>query len=385
MTPSAGAVRRACLIAVLLSASLAPAARATTYDTSPRTVLLLSDGTRFVAQDGWDSVALYRVADGGLVHRYPARGRVRRIATSPDERVLLVGAAGGALSLWRVESGERVWERTPEETGLRYVGDVSFAADGGRFAVCDLHDRVAVFDARTGGRVGEVGFPPGRTNVVAVALSADGTGGFLVPLGGGLHRFAVANGRPLDARLAAGWPVRFSADQKYLVFPASREPQAEQLAVISTDDKPTMRPLGKFGAIGVVRPMPDGSFLVTAVSGRRPDHAYTGTRVWPDGRVEELWKLPPDGRVSERTDFLPSSLMGVSTSWRLVTTVTDLRSGRVALEIDNSANHRLEMTSYYAGGWGLVEWLVAAAVVLAVPGVFLAWRSARNRGTGRQP
>jgi hypothetical protein len=220
---------------------------------------------------------------------------------------------------------------------------------------------------------------------VAVALNADGTGGFLVPLGGGLHRFAVADGRPVDARLAAGWPLRYSSDQKHLAFPASREVQAEQLAVISTDDEPTTRPLGKFGGIGVVRPMPDGSFLVTAASGRRPDHVYTGTRVWPDGRVEELWNLLPDNRVSERTAFLPSPLIGVSTNWRLVTTVIDLRSGRVVLEIDNSANHRLEMTSYYAGGWGFAERLLVAALALAVPGVLLAWRSARQRRVSRQP
>lgn len=368
---------------VLAAAALVggPTARATTYDFSPRGVLLLTDGARLVAQDGWDSAALYRVADGGLVHRFPARGRVRKIVASPDERELLV-ATDGALTLWRVETGERVWERTSAETGLRYVGDVGFAGDGGRLAVCDRDDRVLVFDARTGGRVGEVAFPPGRTNVVSVALNADGTGGFLVPLGGGLHRFTVAAGRPVDARLSARGPVRFSADFKHLAFPVGREPGAEQLAVISTDAEPVKRSLGTFDHIGVIRPLPDGSFLVTASVGRWADQTYSGTRIWPDGRVEELWKLGGGaGGVCERTAFLPSPLIGVSTTARLVTTVIDLRTNRTVLEIDNSANARLEMASTFSRGWGCAEWFVVATVGLGAFVTIRVWRARRGGPT----
>ena len=54
----------------------AGAALGTSYDTSPRPVVLLADAARFVAQDGWDSVALYRVGGAAPVRRFPAPGGV---------------------------------------------------------------------------------------------------------------------------------------------------------------------------------------------------------------------------------------------------------------------------------------------------------------------
>src|SRR5262249_12982875 len=154
-------------------------------------------------QDGWNSLALYRIADGSVVYCFPAPAEVHgAVAVSPDEKHLLVACSDGSLLLWRIETGERAWLKGPGETGLKSIQDVSFAGNGERFAVYDFWYKAVVFDTRTGGRVGAASFP--------VALGPDGTRGFLFGLDGRLHRFDLAGGSPVDTGLTAGWPVRYS-------------------------------------------------------------------------------------------------------------------------------------------------------------------------------
>ena len=141
----------------------------TTINMRPRATILLEDGTRFIAQDGWDSVAIYRTADALLLHRFPAPSRVHDIALSPDEKHLLVGCNDGNLLLWRVETGERIWRKRPHLSGVDYVGDVAFSATGERFVVCGGCNAIA-FDTITGLKPGT------KYHYRMVAVNETGTG-----------------------------------------------------------------------------------------------------------------------------------------------------------------------------------------------------------------
>ena len=362
-------------LALLLVAccSVATDATATSYVKRPhQDPTLLSNGERLIAQESWDSLGLYRTADGTLTRRFVATAGIARYALSPDEAYLLVGCVTGEFTLWRLEAAEPVWQTHRPMPGIPDAWDVSFSGDGNRFAVCSQGEEAVVFDARNGKVVGTIG--PSRTlaRVQSVALARDGTHGHLIDRWR-LYRFDVATGRAVDAELRAGRPVRYCTDGKFVTFPCSCEGDVEQVSFISADGPPAPRPLGKFGFVGRVRPMPDGSFLVTAEVGRQADQTYAGSLVWPDGRVAEVWALGHRSRVNERTDFLPGPMIGASTNWELITTVTDLRTGQVTLTIDNSENY----WSAQPDRRRPLLWGGAAAVGMGV-GWFI-WRRRRSR------
>jgi hypothetical protein len=382
MKPSYRGAYQIGLLVVVACGWVPTVASGTTYDMSPRETILLKDGARFIAQDGWNSVALYR-ADGSVAHGFPAPAGVGRIALSPDEKHLLVACKDGSLVLWRVGTGERAWLKGPGESGLGNTQDASFAGNGERFAVCDQRDSAVVFDTGTGRRVGAVSFPPGQTNVMSVALAPDGTRGFLVDLGERLHTFDLAAVRPVDTGFQAAWPVRFSADGRYVAFRNDNSGSAERLSVVRTDEQLTKQDLGEFTDIGHIRPAGDGSFLVTArVGGRDSDARYVGVQVWPDGgRAQEVWRLGGHQGVNERTGYDPRPMIGVSTDFRLVTRVTDLRAGKTVTEIDNSANYRPEMLSSSSVGVRperLLLWVSGAVLGMLITGAMI-WRRRRPR------
>jgi hypothetical protein len=383
MSPFPRATYPAGLIALVVCGSFQSPASGTTYDTRPRESILLEDSARFVAQDGMDSVALYQVADGSVVHRFPAPAYVKRIALSPDEKHLLVACKDGSLVLWRVATGERLWQKNPGESGVRYVWDASFSVSGERFVVCDYQDRAVVFDTRTGGQVGAVSFPPGRTHVMSAALGSDGSRGFMIDLGDRLHRFDLADGRPVDTGLRGGWPVRYSSDGKVIAFRSNNSGSAERLSVARVGDPLTRQDLGDFSHIGHIRPARDGSFLITARVVRREEFAlrYVGVQVWPEGgRTQTFWEIDTHLGVSLRTDFSPRSMIGVSTDVGLVTRIVDLRTNKVSQVIDNGANYRPEILSTSSVGVapreGLPPWLgwVGGAGLIVLLGGILIWR-----------
>jgi WD40 repeat protein len=370
---------------VLVICGLVPAvAYGTTYDMRPRKAILFEDSKRFVALDGWNSLALYRV-DGSVVHRFPAPDRVDGIALSPDERYLLVVCNDGSLVLWRVATGERVWLKGPVESGLKYPYGVSFAANSERFAACDHEGKVIVFDTPTCKRIGSVSFPPRQTSVVSVALASDGTSGFLVTQGHELYSFDVSTRRLTNTELTGAGPVLFSSDGKYIAFLSGNSDQREQLSVVRVGDTLKRQDIGKFSYIGRIQPAGDGSFLLTERIGDQLEDSmhYVGVQVWPDGgRTQEVWRGAPFRDVNELTAFNPRSMIAVSTDFRLVTQITDLRSGKVLQEIDNSANSRLEMltTSSVGRPWQdrLLLWGGGAVAVLLLAGI-LIWRSWARR------
>src|SRR5262249_53473986 len=97
--------RGACLVwplALLVGGVVPAVAAGTSIITRPRVTIVLEDGKRFIAQDGWTSLALYRIADGSVVYCSPAPAEVHgAVAVSPDEKHLLVACSDGSLLLWR--------------------------------------------------------------------------------------------------------------------------------------------------------------------------------------------------------------------------------------------------------------------------------------------
>src|SRR5262249_40257606 len=141
--------------------------------------------------------------------------------------------------------------------------------------------------------------------------------------------------------LKGAWPVRYSADGKYLALRSSNSGVDEQLRVVAVKDL-TKPDVGQFSHIGHIKPTEDGGFLACARVGRRFDDniATVGVEYRPGpGELKEVWKLAA-ADAENQTDFDPKRMIGVSTDFRLVTRLIDLRSGKPRLTIDNSANYR---------------------------------------------
>ena len=374
-----GGIRREAMLALVALWSVPGVASALSIDMSPRRPVLLADGTRFVAQDGWNSLALYRAADAAVIYQFPAPGWVNRVAVSADERWLLIACSDASLAVWDLGTGNRVWEQSRRQTGLEYVYDASFAHDGESCVVCGRGDQQAVvLKTATGERLGIVRFPPMQTSIMSAALAPNGRSGVLIELGQRVYTFDLSVTTPQDTGLTGGWPVRYSADGRYVAFRSNNSGTAERLSVVRVGNEWAKKDFGQFTYIGHIRPARDGTFLVTAQIGGRYDETAVniGVQVWPEvGRVQELWKLKPDHGVNDRTDYLSGAMVGVSTDWRLVTKVVALRSGRTEREIDNSEN----MAAPDSRGMTLGS--CGAAVLVAVAGGWLIWRR-RSRSIG---
>jgi hypothetical protein len=325
----------------------------TTYDTNPGWTFLFSDAKRFIAQDAWNSMAVYRVEDGAVVFRFKASDQICTAAISPDETLLLLGCEDAALTLWDIETGQQVWTLSGQQTGLRYVYDASFAQNGKSLIVCDERDQALILDPSTGVRTGRVSFPPLQTNIISAALSPDGATGFLIELGGRLHSFHVASGKLTDTGITGAWPVRYSVDGKYIAFRSNDSGEAEKLRVITVQQNLVKQDVGEFFRIGHIKAVADGSFLVSAKLEERIDaegrigYDVAGVQVWPStGQLKRMWKYPLGPTANQRTDYLPDGLLGVSTDYKLVTHLTDLRTGESLRSIDNSANYKPILLTY---------------------------------------
>jgi hypothetical protein len=322
---------------------------ATNYDHNPRSAVLCKDADRFIVQDGWDSVAMYRASDRSTVHRFFGGSEITEIAVSDDEKLLLLACADGCLSMWEIETGRRAWAQSSTESGLGYVYGTSFAHDGQSCIVCNERDEAVILDSQSGQRRGVVRFPPMQTNIMSAVLSPDGTSGLLLTLGEKAFTFDAGSGRVTPTGITGSWPIRYSLDGKYIAFRSNNSGTNEHLRVLDVQTKLAMRDFGQFTNIGHIKTTEDGTFLISAQVGNRFDEtrAITGVQVMPHtALVREVWRFRSGKTVNERTDFSPEKMIGVSTDYRLVTQLTDLRTGDSLWSIDNSHNYRLAVVTY---------------------------------------
>jgi WD40 repeat protein len=322
-------------------ALIAPAtATATKENTSPRTTIILESSGRFLAQDSWKGVALYKISDLSLIRSFRAKESVCTFDVTRDEAVVLLGCGDGSLAAWELTSGKLLWEFSPAKSGLRYVYDVCFAADGKSVIVCDLQDQALIFESRTGRRIGAVSFPPGQTTIFSAALSPDGSRA--VVLGdGSMHVFDTRTGALTNTGVNGYRPVRYSLDGKYIALGGGTSEDDGRLRIVNADDKWAVRDLGRLGHIEHIKPV-EGGFIAT--SSLKWNALYAGVRCWSEsGKIQEVWRLP--GYSLNKTDFTTKDLIGVWTDFRLKTQVLNLRTGAVLRSIDNSRHNRWEAES----------------------------------------
>jgi WD40 repeat protein len=350
----------------------------------PRPAVLLESG-RFLAEDSPDSVVLYDGAAGNAVYRFAASS-IHAIAVSPDETRVLIACDDGTLKLCDLRTGATAWSKTPAESGLGEVCDADFSRDGKSLVVCDFRGRAVVYDATAGRQVGAVQFPPMESHILSASLGPDGSRGVLVDLDEHVFTFDAATGVMRDTGLTGAWPIRFSSDGRFFACRNSNQGLNEQLSVVAVANM-TATDVGEFDNIGHIRPTRDGKFLVTGDIRRgggagRPvgPGGTTGTRYDPvAGRLERLWTLTGDTMGRSRTDFDPETMTGVSTDYRLVTTVIDLTTGAPRRTLDHSANYRAVVVSTYRRGLPIRKWVLPAAGVVLLVLAAVRGRRARRR------
>jgi DNA-binding beta-propeller fold protein YncE len=372
---------RLCVTTILLFVGFWNASlHATTIDMSPRPAILLPKSEQFIAQDAMNSLALYRYGEGEPVRRFQVGPSINEIDVTADEQMLLIACDTGEVSVWNIETGERIWSKPPSKTGLTYIYGAAFSQDGRSLAVCNRRDYAVVFNAVTGEKVGGVAFPPMQTNIMSVALSPDGARGAFVNLGERVFTFETATGRMKDTGLKGAWPVKYSADGKRIAFRNNNSGSHEKLRIVSVSNL-AVEDVGQFDHIGHIKPTEDGGFLATArVAGRNDDNPMTvGVKYEPaTGELKELWRLPADS-ATNRTDFDVKRMIGVSTDFLLVTRLIDLPTGNPHRTVDNHANYRETVATYTSADLPSIVrsrplWLpIGGITVLAMLGFFFVW------------
>src|SRR5262249_30801771 len=146
-------------------------------------------------------------------------------------------------------------------------------------------------------------------------------------------------------KLKGAWPVRYSADGKYVACPFGGDHDDLRVikvegAVVKMHEKPVRA--------GQIRPMADGSFLLTGWNG-----VCGGWKCVPTNReLQQVWEKRGESEGSADTNFDPESLLGVWTDYQYVTRVIDLRTGKRLFLIDNSANYEAALISTSSPGRG---------------------------------
>src|ERR1700722_8160128 len=207
-------------------------------------------------------MALYRVRDATVIHRFPANRGITDIALTTDETLFLIACDDGTLSLWEVESGKRLWQQSRSQSGLRVIFDSTFALnDESCIVACDQGQAI-ILKTSSGERLGVIRFPPNETSVMSAALSRNNTSGFLIDLGERLHTFDTANGRLNDTGLTGAWPVRYCADGSYIAFRSKNSGISEQLRVVAARENLASQDLGQFSGIARIKQAREGRFLI---------------------------------------------------------------------------------------------------------------------------
>jgi hypothetical protein len=185
---------------------------AKTISRSPRPAFLLRKSDQFIAQAAWNSVALYSFGDTKPIRTFPAGSMIGELEPSPDEKLLLI-ACREEFGVYDIKTGDKLWWRT----SLSGLYGASFSWNGNAL-VAYGEDFALVFDALTGKQMGGVTFPPRQTTIASACLSPDGAKGALVDLEQRLFIFETATGLIRETGVTGAWPVRYSADGKYIAL-----------------------------------------------------------------------------------------------------------------------------------------------------------------------
>jgi WD40 repeat protein len=347
-----------------------PAAIGRSPDMRFRPTALLPVSGQFIAQDAWNGVALYRLADLSLVYSFRAGAAVGAFAVTPDEGTLLLGCNDGSLSAWDLSTGQKLWTVAASRNGPGIVYDVCCSRDG-RSVVVDWNGQAMTFAVATGRQLSTVWFP--QEHVMSAALSPDGSRGVLVTLGEKLIAFDVATGQTQDTGIQGAWPVRYSTDGKYIALRSDND-WGLHLRVVRTDGW-AVQDFASSRKPDPILPTADGGFLVTTWAG----NDTVGVR-WRSGAMdlEEAWRFQRGYVYPDRMSFDPKALVGVRTTHSLVTEVVDLKTGAVLGSIDNHANNNRQQSWFDTIAAISLGGFVASWVALRTRSVVRSFRSAQK-------
>jgi RNA polymerase sigma factor (sigma-70 family) len=229
------------------------------------TVAFAPDGATLATGGDDGAIVLWDAATGKETKRFgEKRGRIRRLAFSPDGKVLaaahLTGDFSkqvGALHLWDPASGEHVRQVGADQ---KTIYSLAFAPDGKALASGE-DDGPKVWDAATGKPLAKLRGAP-TLYTPCVLFSPDGKE--LIVGGAGLLRtWSVTTGEPgrtYDVGALFVYSAAFSPDGKTLVTGGTRS--------VTLWDPATARPVHTYSGHGaevdVLLFSPDGKELLTA-------------------------------------------------------------------------------------------------------------------------
>ena len=361
---------RVSLLALLFCCVFVEPSVAHKLDTTPKPGAFLGDSKRFVTVDSMESAAIYSAEDGTPLHKLSVAGRVNKLAVTTDHNFVCIACGNGSISVWDTTTGKNLWAKPPGELG--YIYDVCFAWDGNRLVASDSVGAV-VYDALTGNRICRV---EGDGIILSAALSPDGSKVVFVGVDDRLFTFDILTKKTTATGLEARHPLRYSSDGKHVACIVSVEGEfnwVRKIRVFTMGEKILVKDAGDFSPTRL-RPIANGAFLVTCVG--------AGVIFNPEtSAVKEIWKA--DAAVE---DFDQASLLGLSTRYNLVTSVTDLRTGKLALTIDNSANYRGSedlLGSLLLTAVKNLPLVIAVGVVVLLVGVLVVYLRANRRKSGK--
>jgi WD40 repeat protein len=268
--------------------------------------------------DGALRTALVQAPRAVLARPNEANEEVFSAAFSPNDEVILTGAANGKATLWRGGSPKDVREPRPNQGPILSVG---FSNDGKRIVTARADGTAHVLDSATAQAVGRTLHHDGA--VSSATFSPDGKRVLTASVDGTARVWAAATGNPL------GPPIR----QKGALYSAAFSPDGGWIVTADADgtakvwDAATRRLLETLNVGGQVLSVafsPDGRFVVTA-----GDDATA--QVWDSATRDRLLTLRGHDGPVRSADFSPDGRFLVTASEDGTARVWDATTGAQVL------------------------------------------------------
>ncbi len=325
------------LLMLLGLAGHGSSARATSLDLSPRPCAILRNSDGLIALSSPTTATLYSLR-GIPITTFELGDWIAAIEVSVDERFLALGGYEGSVALFAIAGATRLARISITDSACsNYISDMSFSVDGELLVVASGAGTVVVHRTADGMEVHREKLEDAYSAAVAndlrsivvspplalISVRAPGTNGSRIATDGGV------------------WPVRFVKADELALCRSDNLGHGESLRVINSQSGRHLADLGPLGYIQRIRPLDDGSALITASvgsGGRSFDDR--GYRFDPSTlKVTEVWRFADPTGHGTAMDFDQRRNLGVTTDYQLRTRLVNLPDGSIIRTIDNS--HRL--------------------------------------------
>jgi WD40 repeat protein len=356
---------------VLISLELASPVWAYKPAKSSRSAVICQSSTWVIIQSSMESASLYDYATGRRLRDFNLGEAVGTLAVSIDEQYLLLAGQSGSARVWQIVDGK---ELTAISLAGESINDVSFSGDGSKFCVACMSGAVAIFRTVGGVRIAEFQL---NDSAMTSSLSTDGSLCLVIDQRNCVFAVDVVDKKIRPWSVRGTWPLRLTKDGCFAVMVSADARSCVQIIEVQSQSEIAC---SANLAVERVHSLADGSTLITGIEGT--SRTEVGIRFDPAKRsLEQLWRLSVDVNSHSRgMDFDPRVGIGVTTDYRLVTRIINLKDGSVGRVFDNSEYYS-EPTRPSALLSSPTVWTCGIALV------FLLWLLicllARNRGNGQ--